>query len=78
MPIVLLKLTCRPSALSKALPIWRHSDRMAVLTVDPVATIEPEASGDSRALCRAVERRYHELLGLVSDPGPRTTAEQGQ
>lgn len=77
-PIVLLLLTCRPSALSKALPIWRHPDRMAVLTVDPVATIEPDANRDSKALCRAVEQRYHELLGLAPDPGPKTRAEQSQ
>jgi 1-acyl-sn-glycerol-3-phosphate acyltransferase len=77
-PVVLLKLTCRPSALSKALPIWRHPDRMAILTVEAVETIEPEANHNSKTLCRDVERRYHELLGLAPDPGPTISAEQSQ
>jgi 1-acyl-sn-glycerol-3-phosphate acyltransferase len=77
-PIVLLKLTCRPSALSKALPIWRHPDRMAILTVEPVETIEPDDNRNSKTLCRDVERRYHELLGLAPEPGPTTSAEPSQ
>jgi peptidoglycan-N-acetylglucosamine deacetylase len=66
-PIVLLKLTCRPPALSKSLPMWRNPDGMAVLTVEAVETIRPTAGQDSRAICRDVERRYHELLGLAPD-----------
>ncbi len=67
-PIVLLKLACRPPALTKGLPIWRHPDRMAVLTVEAVETVRPTPGQDSRALCRAVEKRYHELLGLSPVP----------
>ena len=64
-PIVLLHLRCHPPALSKALPIWRHPDRMAVLTVDSLGTIDPVAEGkDSRVLCRAVEKRYQEIMEL--------------
>ncbi|HKE17136.1 MAG TPA: polysaccharide deacetylase family protein [Kofleriaceae bacterium] len=66
-PIVLLKLTCRPPALSKSLPMWRNPDGMAVLNVEVLETITPERGQDSRTLCRAVEKRYHELLGLVPD-----------
>lgn len=63
-PVVLLKLTCVPSALSKRLPIWKIADRMAVLTVEPFDVIHPAESGlDSRALCHAVEQRYRDLLG---------------
>ncbi|HWM86052.1 MAG TPA: polysaccharide deacetylase family protein [Kofleriaceae bacterium] len=65
-PIVLLKLSCNPTALSKGLPIWRHPDRMAVLTIEPVEMIQT-AGQDSRTLCRAVEKRYHDLLGLPPD-----------
>jgi 1-acyl-sn-glycerol-3-phosphate acyltransferase len=76
-PVVLLKLTCVPSALSKRLPIWKFADRMAVLTVDPIDTIHPADSGlGSRAICRAIEQRYREVLGypspagVASDPQP--------
>ena len=63
-PVVLLKLTCSPPALSKKLPIWKYSDRMAVLTIEPFDTIYPADSGlDSRAWARTIEERYRELLG---------------
>jgi 1-acyl-sn-glycerol-3-phosphate acyltransferase len=69
-PIVLLKLTCVPSALSKRLPIWKHSDKMAVLTIEPIEMIHPADYGpDSRAQARAIEQRFHDLLGY--SPAPR-------
>ena len=69
-PIVLLKLTCVPSALSKRLPIWKVADHMAVLTVEPIATIHPADAGlGSKALCRAIEQRYRDLLGYPVPPG---------
>jgi 1-acyl-sn-glycerol-3-phosphate acyltransferase len=72
-PIVLLKLTCVPPALSKRLPVWKIADHMAVLTVEPVEIIHPaESALDSRALCRAIEQRYRELLGY---PVPSGAAE---
>jgi 1-acyl-sn-glycerol-3-phosphate acyltransferase len=62
-PVVLLKLTCVPSALSKRLPIWKIADRMAVLTIEPVDIIYPADSGlGSRAICHATEQRYRDLL----------------
>lgn len=65
--IVLLKLTCAPSALSKRLPIWKVADRTAVLTIEPIAVLDPprahDRAGGSRAMCRAIEQRYRELLG---------------
>lgn len=69
-PLVLLKLTCVPPALSKGLPIWKVCDHMAVLTVEPIATIDPVigpagSPPDSRAMCRAIEQRYHEVLGYA-------------
>lgn len=79
-PIVLLKLTCAPPALSKRLPIWRVADRMAVLTIEPFAVIAPADLGDdSRALCRAVEQRYHDVFGypapMVRVAPPVATSE---
>jgi 1-acyl-sn-glycerol-3-phosphate acyltransferase len=63
-PIVLLKLTCEPSALSKRLPIWKVADKTAMLTIEPFDTIHPAQSGvSSREMCRAIEQRYRELLG---------------
>ena len=68
-PVVLLKLTCVPSALSKRLPIWKNPDRTAVLTIEPVEMIHPAASGlDSRALARAIEERFHDLMGYSAGP----------
>lgn len=67
-PIILLKLTCVPPALGKRLPIWKHPDHQAILTVEPFAAISP--SRDSRAQCREIERRYHEILGYP-DPAAR-------
>jgi 1-acyl-sn-glycerol-3-phosphate acyltransferase len=64
-PIVLLKLTCVPPALGKRLPIWKIADHQAVLTVEPFAVVTP--SRDSRAQCREIQRRYHQILGY-SDP----------
>jgi 1-acyl-sn-glycerol-3-phosphate acyltransferase len=67
-PIVLLKLTCEPSALSKRLPIWKIADKTAVLTVEPFDIIDPAKSGlASKELCRAIEQRYREVLGY-SEP----------
>jgi 1-acyl-sn-glycerol-3-phosphate acyltransferase len=75
-PIVLLKLTCVPSALSKGLPIWKVADRMAVLTIEPIATIDPAASGPgSKVLCREIERRYRELLGYPVATGAAGAAQ---
>ena len=69
-PLVLLKLTCVPPALSKRLPIWKIADHMAVLTVEPFDTIHPADSElPSRALCRVIEQRYRELLGYPVLPG---------
>ena len=63
-PIVLLKLTCSPPALSKRLPIWKVADRMAVLTIEPFDVIYPAQLGmDSRALCQAIEQRYRDMFG---------------
>lgn len=63
-PLVLLHLTCSPSALSKGLPIWKVADRMAVLTITPIDQVAPVAPGPAtRAQCRAIEQRYRELLG---------------
>jgi 1-acyl-sn-glycerol-3-phosphate acyltransferase len=68
-PIVLLKLTCAPPALSKRLPIWKVADRMAVLTIEPFDVIDPaELGNDSRALCRAIEQRYRDMFGY---PDPK-------
>lgn len=63
-PVVLLKLTCVPPALSKRLPIWKVADRMAVLTIEPLDTIHPADSElPSRAMCQVIEHRYRGLLG---------------
>jgi 1-acyl-sn-glycerol-3-phosphate acyltransferase len=68
-PIVLLKLTCAPPALSKRLPIWKVADRMAVLTIEPFDVIYPADLGtDSRALCRSIEQRYCDMFGY---PAPK-------
>ena len=73
-PLVLLKLTCVPPALSKGLPIWKVSDRMAVLTVEPFDIVDPAATGlDSRALCRVIEQRYRELFGYAVPAAPTPT-----
>lgn len=75
-PIVLLKLTCAPSALSKGLPIWKVADHTAVLTIEVIDTISPEAQGtDSRALCRAIEERYRALLGYPAPVAQASVAE---
>jgi 1-acyl-sn-glycerol-3-phosphate acyltransferase len=76
-PIVLLKLTCVPPVLSKGLPIWKMSDRMAVLTVEPIDVIHPAAAGlDSRALCRAVEQRYRDMFGHPPAAAPAAAASE--
>ncbi len=63
-PMVLLKLTCVPRTLTKGLPVWKAADRMAVLTIEPFETIQPVAGKiDSRAMSRAIEQRYRQLLG---------------
>jgi 1-acyl-sn-glycerol-3-phosphate acyltransferase len=62
-PIVLIELRCEPRALSKRLPMWKHPDRMAVLSVEPFDVIDPVALGlDSKALCRAIEQRYRDRM----------------
>jgi len=69
-PVVLLKLTCVPSALSKRLPIWKHPDRTAVLTIEPIEMFHPAESGlDSRARARVIEQRFRDLLGYSASPG---------
>lgn len=76
-PLVLLKLSCEPPALSKRLPIWKVADHMAVLTIEPIDTLHPRQTGlDSRAMCRAIEQRYRDLLGysVPADPGAQATA----
>ena len=68
-PIVLLKLTCAPPALSKRLPIWKVADRMAWRTIEPFDVIYPADFGtDSRGLCRAIEQRYCHMFGY---PAPK-------
>jgi 1-acyl-sn-glycerol-3-phosphate acyltransferase len=79
-PIVLLKLTCVPPALSKRLPIWKVADRMAVLTIEPFDVIYPaDLAMDSRALCRAIEQRYCDMFGypvpIVRVPSAVPTSE---
>ncbi len=72
-PVVLLKLTCNPPALSKGLPIWKYPDRIAMLTIEPFDVIYPATSElGSKALCRTIEQRYRELLGysVTSEPRP--------
>ena len=68
-PVVLLKLTCSPPALAKRLPIWKHPDRMPVLTIEAIETIYPADSQlDSRAWARTIEERYMDLLGYSRPP----------
>jgi 1-acyl-sn-glycerol-3-phosphate acyltransferase len=62
-PLVVVKLTCVPSVLSKNLPIHKVSDQMAVLTIDVVEVIEPVRGRDSKVLCREIEQRYQDMLG---------------
>lgn len=79
-PLVLLKLTCVPPALSKRLPIWKIADQMAVLTIEPIDTIYPldyphPGRRGSLAMCRTIEQRYRDLLGYpaalaVGEPQP--------
>jgi 1-acyl-sn-glycerol-3-phosphate acyltransferase len=78
-PLVLLKLTCVPPVLSKRLPIWKVSDRMAVLTIEPIDTIYPANSGlGSRAVCRATEERYRDLLGYLAPAARAAAASEPQ
>lgn len=78
-PIVLLKLTCVPFALSKRLPIWKVADRMAVLTIDPIDTIYPADSElGSRAMSRAIEQRYRDMLGYAAPAAPAVAAGEPQ
>jgi 1-acyl-sn-glycerol-3-phosphate acyltransferase len=76
-PIVLLKLTCIPAVLSKGLPIWKVSDHIATLTIEPIDVIYPAAGGiESRTQCREIEQRYRDLFGYpalavpASEPQP--------
>ncbi|HMG22425.1 MAG TPA: lysophospholipid acyltransferase family protein [Kofleriaceae bacterium] len=76
-PIVLLKLTCVPAVLSKGLPIWKVSDHIATLTIEPIDVIYPADGGiESRTLCREIEQRYRDLFGYpalavpASEPQP--------
>ena len=73
-PILLLKLTCVPPALSKGLPIWKVADRMAVLTVEPLELIPAVPRGGSRAMCAAIEQRYRDLLGYPAPAVARTSS----
>jgi len=75
-PLVLLRLTCVPSALSKRLPIWKIADRMAVLMIEPIEMIHPADSElGSKAMCGAIEQRYRDLLGY---PAPAGEAREPQ
>jgi 1-acyl-sn-glycerol-3-phosphate acyltransferase len=79
-PIVLLKLTCVPPALSKGLPIWKVSDRTATLTIEPIDVIYPADGGlESRTMCRAIEQRYRDLFGYpaltVPGGGPQPVGD---
>jgi 1-acyl-sn-glycerol-3-phosphate acyltransferase len=73
-PLVLLKLTCAPPALSKGLPIWRVCDKMATLTIEPFAVIEPGPGlADSKQLCQEIEQRYRALIGYP--PAAETSSD---
>lgn len=75
-PLVLVKLRCAPPALSKRLPIWKISDRMAVLTIEPFETLHPSKTRlSSRALTREIEQRYRKILGY-SDPAVAARSPQ--
>lgn len=70
-PVVLIKLTCAPRALTKRLPIWKHPDRMAVLTIEPFDVIYPATSKlSSRQLAQQIEQRYRDVLGYPPPPVP--------
>lgn len=69
-PIVMLKLTCSPPALTKRFPIWKHPDRMPILRIEPIDTIFPsDTELNSRELARTIEQRYRELLGYPAAVG---------
>lgn len=75
-PIVLFELRCDPPTLSKQLPMWKHPDRIAVLTMAPFDMIDPVALGlDSRTLCRTIEDRYRERMGYPSEQRSRESLE---
>lgn len=69
-PVVLVKLTCAPRALTKRLPIWKVADRMAVLTIEPFDMIHPATSKlSSRQLAKEIEQRYRDVLGYPASTG---------
>lgn len=65
-PIVLLKLTCVPPALSKGLPIWKVSDRMATLTIEPFDVISLQGLSPRQRLPRGARG-----TGVAGDIDPR-------
>jgi 1-acyl-sn-glycerol-3-phosphate acyltransferase len=73
-PIWPVLVTCRPSALSKGLPIWKHPERVARLRLEPGDLIDPP--GDGRAACRHVEAVFRERLALdVAGPAVAASAK---
>jgi len=78
-PIVLFELRCDPPALAKQMPMWKHADRIAVLTMEPFDVIDPVALGlDSKALCRTIEQRYRERICYPSDESKRESHESAR
>jgi 1-acyl-sn-glycerol-3-phosphate acyltransferase len=78
-PVVLLKLTCAPAALSKRLPIWKIPDKTAVLTIEPFDVIRPaDVAGGSKALAAAIEQRYREVLGYPAAAVAAATSSAGE
>jgi 1-acyl-sn-glycerol-3-phosphate acyltransferase len=82
-PVVLLLSRCVPSALTKGRAFWDHPEEVAVLSIRPVALLEPRDFGmDSRALMAHVEGVY--MQAIREDPGeippspPRSRDSEGQ
>ncbi|MSP26858.1 MAG: 1-acyl-sn-glycerol-3-phosphate acyltransferase [Myxococcales bacterium] len=68
-PIVLLRSTCEPSALTRDRAFWDQPDRVAILTIAPWKVLDPrDFGGDSLALQTHAEKAYKEALGLSDTP----------
>ena len=64
-PIVPLLLRCQPSALTKDRAFWDHPDKMASLTIEPQAPINPlDCNRNSRHLRQKIEAEYRAALNL--------------
>jgi hypothetical protein len=61
-PVWPVLVTCRPSALSKGLPIWKHPERVARLRVEPCEVLADLTDG--RSACRATEELFRQRLGV--------------